>query len=110
MATVPPTGDFLIRGANVITQDPKVQGGLVDVLIKDGKIEAVGGDLTSANAHIIDANGMALIPGFVDTHRHLWSSLFRFIAGFASTVTFRKNFVAPSPASYRRQFADLPND
>src|SRR5258707_1284778 len=56
MATAPaPAGDFLIRGANVITQDPNIEGGLVDVLITNGKIEAVGGDLTSAEAHVIDA-------------------------------------------------------
>jgi 5-methylthioadenosine/S-adenosylhomocysteine deaminase len=75
-----PEGNLLIRGANVLTQDPAIEGGLVDVLIRNGQIEAVGGDLASAEAHVIDADGMALLPGFVDTHRHLWSSLFRFIA------------------------------
>jgi len=42
-----------------------------DVLVQDGKIAAVGTDLTApADAKIIDAEGRVLLPGFVDCHTH----------------------------------------
>jgi 5-methylthioadenosine/S-adenosylhomocysteine deaminase len=78
--SVVPEGNLLIRGAHVLTQDPRVLGGLVDVRIEGGKIVAVGANLPDAGVRIVDARGMALLPGFVDTHRHLWSSIFRFMA------------------------------
>jgi imidazolonepropionase len=41
------------------------------VLIVDGKITAVGTDITPpADAEIIDADGRVLMPGFVDCHTH----------------------------------------
>ena len=40
-----------------------------NVGIKDGKIAAVGGDLLDA-AEIVDAQGLALSPGFIDVHSH----------------------------------------
>ena len=75
-----PEGNLLIRGAHVLTQDPRVLGGLVDVRIEGGKIVAVGANLPDAGARLVDAQGMVLMPGFIDTHRHLWSSIFRFMA------------------------------
>jgi imidazolonepropionase len=42
-----------------------------DVLIAEGKIAAVGTDLTApAGAEVIDADGRVLMPGFVDCHTH----------------------------------------
>lgn len=42
-----------------------------DVLVQDGKIAAVGPDLTAPNgAEIVDADGRVLMPGFVDCHTH----------------------------------------
>jgi hypothetical protein len=42
-----------------------------DVLVAEGKIAAVGTDLTApAGAEVIDADGRVLMPGFVDCHTH----------------------------------------
>jgi len=42
-----------------------------DVLVQDGKIAAVGPDLTAPDgAEIVDADGRVLMPGFVDCHTH----------------------------------------
>ena len=42
-----------------------------DVLVQDGKVAAVGPDLTAPEgAEIIDADGRVLMPGFVDCHTH----------------------------------------
>ena len=68
----------LIKGAIVLTQDPKL-GELpsADILIEDDKIAAVGPNLSADGAEVIDATGDIVIPGFVDTHRHTWETSIR---------------------------------
>ena len=41
-----------------------------DVLIEDGAISAIGKNLSADGAEIIDASGLALMPGIIDTHTH----------------------------------------
>ncbi len=52
-----------------------------DVHVRDGRIEAVGPDLAAAGAEVIDATDMIVMPGFVDTHYHMWSALGRNFVG-----------------------------
>ncbi|QOY61443.1 dihydroorotase [Thermophilibacter immobilis] len=61
---------FLLRGAHVV--DPQVALDCVrDVLIDEGRIQAVGEDLARpAGAEAIDARGKYLVPGLVDMHVH----------------------------------------
>ncbi|MEA2211824.1 MAG: 5-methylthioadenosine/S-adenosylhomocysteine deaminase [Solirubrobacteraceae bacterium] len=72
---------LLIKGAWVITLDTDL-GDLPrgDVLIVGSKIAAVGRSLDVADAEIIDGTDRIVIPGFVDTHRHLWQTQLRGIA------------------------------
>lgn len=42
-----------------------------DILVKDGKIAAIGPNLCAENEEIIDASGLQAYPGFVDAHSHL---------------------------------------
>jgi imidazolonepropionase-like amidohydrolase len=42
-----------------------------DVLIKDGKIAAIGKNLSNSNAKIIDAKGKHLTAGIIDEHSHI---------------------------------------
>lgn len=52
--------------------------GLLQVLIEDGKIAAVGQNLAaSSSIPVIDAGGGIVMPGLIDTHRHVWQSLLR---------------------------------
>ncbi|WP_394618008.1 amidohydrolase family protein [Lentzea sp. JNUCC 0626] len=69
---------YLIRNGAVITVDP-VLGVLprADVLIDDGLIVAVGPDLRARGAQVVDATDMIVLPGFVNTHHHMWSALGR---------------------------------
>src|SRR5438046_9493359 len=77
-APLPPRGEFIIRGATVLTMDPAVPDLAVgDVHVRDGEIVAVARTIEAAAAQIIDGAGMICIPGFIDTHFHMWTSLFR---------------------------------
>jgi 5-methylthioadenosine/S-adenosylhomocysteine deaminase len=68
----------LIRGATIISVDPKV-GDLRcgDILIEGSKIAAIAPSITADDAEIVEAAEMIAIPGFVDSHRHTWESLLR---------------------------------
>ena len=42
-----------------------------DILVKDGKIDAIGKNLNAAGEETVDAAGLNIFPGFVDAHSHL---------------------------------------
>jgi hypothetical protein len=68
---------LLIRGATVLTMDPAVYDLAVgDVHVRDGTIIAVAQKIETSSAQVIDGSGM-ICSGFVDTHFHLWNSMFR---------------------------------
>jgi cytosine/adenosine deaminase-related metal-dependent hydrolase len=68
----------LIRGGCVLTLGVKTPNFTeADVLIEDGKVAEVGRGLRARDAEVVDATDTIVMPGFVDTHRHFWESLFR---------------------------------
>jgi cytosine/adenosine deaminase-related metal-dependent hydrolase len=69
---------MLLKGGTVLTLDPALHDlADGDVLIAGGKIAAVGVGLDAGDAEVIDAHGCIVMPGFVDTHRHLWEGIVR---------------------------------
>ena len=46
-------------------------GGLMDILIEDGKVAVIGSDLHEPGAEVIQARGMVVSAGLVDMHVHL---------------------------------------
>lgn len=69
---------LLLRGGCVLTlgaKSPNLREG--DVLVEDGRIAEVGTGIRARDAEPIDASETIVMPGFVDTHRHVWTSLFR---------------------------------
>ena len=44
---------------------------------RDGVVAEVGSGLRARDAELVDATDTIVMPGFVDTHRHAWTSLFR---------------------------------
>ena len=77
-APLPPRRELLIRGATVLTIDPNV-GDLAtgDVHVRDGTIVAIAPRIDLTNVPIVEGGGMICMPGFIDTHWHLWTSLLR---------------------------------
>src|SRR5256885_3805786 len=66
---------LLIRNGFVVSMDPAI-GDIPngEVLVEDGKIVDIGRDLGVSDAEQVDATGMIVMPGFVDTHRHTWQT------------------------------------
>jgi len=70
-------GRTLLKGGCVLSLDPKIGDfDVADVLIEGGKIAAVQPNIT-ATAQVIDAANTIVMPGFVDTHRHMWQGTVR---------------------------------
>ncbi|MEV7725333.1 amidohydrolase family protein [Streptomyces sp. NPDC087917] len=84
-AAAPDAGNTVLRNASlVLTMDPALGDGPLgtvegaDVLMRDGKIAAVGARLPAPRGtRVIDASGKLVMPGFVDIHTHLWQSSIR---------------------------------
>ena len=87
-----PGRPVVFRNATVLAIDPSLgmlTGG--DVLVVDKRIAAVGKQLTVPDgAAEIDASGGILMPGMVDTHRHMWQTALR---GFGADWTLTNYFV-----------------
>jgi len=60
----------LLTGATVLTGAGERLDN-ADVLFSDGKIVAVGSDLTPDGATVVDASGKWITPGVIDVHSHL---------------------------------------
>ena len=93
----------LLKGGTVLSLDKNVgnftQG---DVLIEGAKIAEVGLSVEAADAEVIDASNMIVMPGFIDTHRHMWEGILRNIGvdvpleGEISYLAFVLNTLAPA--------------
>jgi cytosine/adenosine deaminase-related metal-dependent hydrolase len=71
---------FLLRGGCVLTLGARTPNFLeADVLIDGDRIAEVGPGLRARDAEVVDATDTIVMPGFVDTHRHVWKSLFRHV-------------------------------
>src|SRR5438105_5391761 len=81
----------VFRNATVLTIDPSfgmIEGG--DALVVDKRIAAVGRQLVVPDDTVeIDATDGIVMPGMVDTHRHMWQTALR---GFGADWTLTNYF------------------
>jgi len=61
---------LLIKNGTVVNPAKK-QNEVADILVKDGKIAAIGQNLNAEGAEIYDATGLIVAPGLIDIHTHL---------------------------------------
>ena len=104
-SVVPLGGRLLLRGGTVITMDPGVgdfETG--DVLIDGSTIAAVGPDL-EASAEVIDASNMIVMPGFIDTHRHMWQGQLRNILPNGLLSDYGRDITGTARAVFRPEDA-----
>jgi imidazolonepropionase-like amidohydrolase len=92
-----PRGTVVLRGARVVTMNGDEVIDAADVVVRDNRIAAVGArgavDVPG-DARVIDVAGHTIVPGFVDTHAHLWaafglhkSQVWLYLANLAYGVT-----------------------
>src|SRR6266404_2082082 len=77
--------DLLIRNA-LVFDGSGTEAAVKDVAIQEGKIRATGKRLSESAARVVDADGLALMPGIIDSHTH-----------FDAQITWDP-YVRPSPA------------
>jgi len=94
-------GKTLIQGAFVLTQDEGL-GSLPrgDVLIDGDRIAAVGVGLSAEGAEVIDGEARIVLPGFADTHRHMWAAMLRGCACYGDLGTYFHDVVFTYGANF----------
>jgi Tol biopolymer transport system component len=92
-----PQGVVLLKGARIITMEGEqvIENG--DILVENNRIKGIGasGSLSvPAGAKVIDVAGKTIVPGFVDTHSHMWpqwgihkAQVWKYAANLAYGVT-----------------------
>lgn len=101
---------LLLRGGRVITMVPGDEAArTADILIEDGAIVAVAPDIQADTDETIDASGMIVLPGFVDTHRHVWQTQLRTLATDYTLFNYTTRIRLGYSACYTAEDAYLGN-
>jgi Tol biopolymer transport system component len=70
-----PTGQVVLRNARVVTMNGDEVIEHADILVRNNRIATVapsGAITVPAGTQTIDMTGKTILPGFVDTHSHMW--------------------------------------
>ncbi|MFD0689666.1 amidohydrolase family protein [Actinomadura fibrosa] len=99
---------LLIKGGTVATMEPGDRPRPADVLVEDGVIAAVEPALT-ADAEVVDADGCIVLPGLVDTHRHVWQAGLRGLTADAVLKDYFRGIRFQASALYRPEDIEVGN-
>jgi 5-methylthioadenosine/S-adenosylhomocysteine deaminase len=98
-------GDRLLLKGGVVLSFDRAIGDFdrADVLIEGKKIAAIGPDIAASDATVIDASNMIVLPGFVDSHHHLYQSVLRNIQANGLLADYFRD-ISNGPAAVTRLF------
>jgi len=91
---------ILIKSGTIVTMDQTDSIVRGDLLIRDGRIAEIGNHIHAKASEVIEADGCAVLPGFVQTHLHLCQTLFRGAADDLSLIDWLKKRVWPMEAAH----------
>ncbi|HZI49905.1 MAG TPA: amidohydrolase family protein, partial [Pyrinomonadaceae bacterium] len=94
------TQSILIKNGTIVTIDGENSIVRSDLLIRDGRIASIGEPNAIKVDEVVDANGCAVLPGFVQTHIHLCQTLFRGAADDLSLIDWLKKRIWPMEAAH----------
>jgi 5-methylthioadenosine/S-adenosylhomocysteine deaminase len=99
----------LIKGGVVLSFDRSVGDfEKADVLIEANRIAAVRPDI-SAQATVIDATDMIVLPGFIDTHHHCYQSALRNVLANGLLSDYFRDISGAATNHYRPEDAYIGN-
>ncbi|HET9888208.1 MAG TPA: amidohydrolase family protein, partial [bacterium] len=99
----PGMSTLLVRNAaRILIGGPDWEESAGDVLIEDSRIVQAGGDLSAGapGAKIVDARGLTILPGLVQTHVHLCQTLFRGLAEGLPLLPWLQTKIWPLEAAH----------
>jgi cytosine/adenosine deaminase-related metal-dependent hydrolase len=98
---------ILVKGGTVLSLDATVGDfDAADVLIEGQTIAAVGRNLAARNdAQVVDASHAIVMPGFIDTHRHLWEGSLRNILPNGLLSDYTRDITGAARAVFRPEDA-----
>ena len=91
---------LLLRNATILTMNDALDIIEGDVLVRDGRIAAVGDVPDGRVDKVIDAGGGYVLPGFVQTHVHLCQTLFRGYADDLALLDWLRTRIWPLEAAH----------
>ena len=85
-------------------------GGVMDILVEDGRVAVIGSELTEPSARVIDARGLTVCAGLVDMHVHLREPGFEYKETIETgcLAAARGGFTSIAPMPNTRPAADYP--
>ena len=98
--------DLLLRGGTLVTCDPDDRVTSGTLWISGGRIAAMGADaaaLATRSGHalrVLDVDGCAVVPGFVQGHVHLCQTLFRGMGDDLPLLTWLNERIWPLEAAH----------
>lgn len=95
-----PATSTLIRNATILTMNDALDIVEGSVVVRDGRITAVGSAFDGHHDSVIDAGGNYLLPGFIQTHVHLCQTLFRGWADDMPLLEWLRQRVWPMEAAH----------